>query len=299
MIVSALSEAKRGEPITCSSHYLELPIGNKPLHEWLGTVSVVTDKDIDLQKIELQQELLEKEVLLPGDIIPLESISKPGFYVHKNGSEEQEALERYLEKKGLAIKPTPIQAIRVNYAWEVLNANQELASRLKESVAPSATIEPNVQIKGTVIIGRNVIIRSGSYIEGPAVIGDNCEIGPMAHIRPYTSIGHNCIIGKTEIIDCVILPGTVSKHHAYLGHSVLGKNVNVGAFSVTGDYRHDSKEHTTVLHGKKIATGRRKLGAFIGNNVRIAIGTLIYPGRKLWPETSTLPNEVVQKDRCS
>ena len=65
------------------------------------------------------------------------------------------------------------------------------------------------------------------------------------------------------------------------------------------DYRHDGKNNPSLINGKKIDTGRRKLGAFIGDNVNTGIGTLIYPGRKLWPNTTTLPGEIVKKDKIN
>jgi bifunctional UDP-N-acetylglucosamine pyrophosphorylase/glucosamine-1-phosphate N-acetyltransferase len=87
-----------------------------------------------------------------------------------------------------------------------------------------------------------------------------------------------------------------AKHNSYIGHSVIGENCNIACGTVTADYRHDSKSNTTLVQGKKIDTGRRKLGAFIGDNVRTGIGTLIYPGRKIWPNKSTLPGQVVKED---
>jgi bifunctional UDP-N-acetylglucosamine pyrophosphorylase/glucosamine-1-phosphate N-acetyltransferase len=54
-----------------------------------------------------------------------------------------------------------------------------------------------------------------------------------------------------------------------------------------------------MVKGQLADTGMRKLGAIIGDNVHTGINTSIYPGRKLWPGTSTLPGEVVQRDKES
>ncbi len=93
------------------------------------------------------------------------------------------------------------------------------------------------------------------------------------------------------------MDNTTSKHTSYAAHSVIGEHVNIGAGTITADYRHDGKNNITIVNGNKIDTGRRKLGAFIGDNVNTGIGTLIYPGRKLWPGTYTSPGEIVKIDK--
>jgi len=185
--------------------------------------------------------------------------------------------------------------IPVSYPWNLLEANVFMLKKCE--LENHGTVEENVTIKGKVHIGKGSIIKSGSYIEGPVYIGEDCEIGPMAHIRPDTIIGNNVRMGKTELYDVLIMDGATSKHMGYCAHSIVGENVNFGAGTITADYRHDGKNNFTKIKGQKIDTRRRKLGAFIGDNVNTGIGTLIYPGRKLWPGTTTLPGEIVKEDK--
>ncbi len=186
--------------------------------------------------------------------------------------------------------------IPLTYPWNLLEANVEYLKRIKES-SIHGTIEEGAAIKGILHLGKGSIIKSGSCIEGPVFIGDNSEIGPLAHIRPNTIIRNNVRIGKTETVDSVWMDNTTAKHNGYIGHSVIGRNVNIGAGTITADFRHDGKNHTTVINNDKVDTRRRKLGVFIGDGVNTGIGTLIYPGRKLWPYTCTLPGEIVMKDK--
>ncbi|MFH1053412.1 MAG: bifunctional sugar-1-phosphate nucleotidylyltransferase/acetyltransferase [Candidatus Woesearchaeota archaeon] len=182
----------------------------------------------------------------------------------------------------------------IGYPWSLLEANVFFLKRMKNKIM--GKIEKGVSIKGNLFVGKGTVIKSGSCIEGPVMIGENCEIGPFAHIRPDTIIGDNCRIGKMELYDTVVMDNVTSKHTSYAAHSVIGDNVNIGAGLVTADYRHDGKENRTIVNGKKVDTGRRKLGAFIGDNVKTGIGTLIYPGRKIWPGKTTMPGEVIKKD---
>lgn len=183
--------------------------------------------------------------------------------------------------------------IPITYPWDLLKANRSILSGIKGEV--EGEVERHVIIKGEVKIGRKTIVKSGTYIEGPALIGDKCVIGPNAHIRPDTSIGNN-VRFRGEIVNSIIMDNTTAKHNCYIGHSVIGENVNIAAGTVTADYRHDGGQHKTIVKGKNIQTGLTKLGAFIGDNVRTGINTSIYPGRKIWPNLSTLPGAVVDKD---
>lgn len=186
------------------------------------------------------------------------------------------------------------QWIPIGYPWDLLNANTLLLSKIKKSEI-KGDIEEHVAIRGNVIVGKGTVVKSGSYIEGPVIIGEGCIIGPNAYIRPDTAIGNNCKI-RGELFDIIVMDNSVAKHNCYLGHSVIGEDVNIGAGTITSDYRHDGKSNITVINGKKVDSGRKKLGTFMGDHVRTGINTSIYPGRKIWPDKTTLPGEIVKED---
>ncbi|MBR9692817.1 hypothetical protein GOV07_02685 [Candidatus Woesearchaeota archaeon] len=306
-IISCISECERGKPITDTRHYALIPLANKELilHQIAALkrhdVTILVKKDDkQLQDFLLKNKLpfihdLPKEqvIIIPGDLLitTLPTVQRTTLLTTANGSEEQTAVQRRTKAEEHIV-----EAQRLNYPWEFLTANTTLLKDVKKDIDKSVVIEDNVTINGEVIIGKGTIIKAGSYIEGPVIIGQDCIIGPMAHIRPDMSIANNCTIGKTEAYDCIIMKGTVSKHTAYLGHSVLGEDVNVGAFTVTADYRHDGKEHVVKVASDRVASGRRKVGAFIGDHARLAISTSIYPGRKIPAHGTTLPGEVIKGD---
>ena len=129
------------------------------------------------------------------------------------------------------------------------------------------------------------------------IIGDNCKVGPNCYIRGSTSIGDKCHVGQAvEIKNSILLPGTNVGHLSYLGDTILGEKVNFGAGTITSNLRHDGGAHRSPVEGRMVDTGRRKLGAIVGDGVHTGIHTSIYPGRKLWPKTSTLPGAIVDKD---
>ena len=186
--------------------------------------------------------------------------------------------------------------LAVRYPWDLLRANELYVSSLTENLI-QGEVHPSAVIEGIVHIGPGTRILPGVFIEGNVVIGANCKIGPNCYIRGSTSIGDHCHIGQSvEIKNCLILSHTNVGHLSYIGDSVLGEKVNLGAGTTTSNLRHDGKNHRSMAGGVLVDTGRRKFGTIIGDGVHTGINTSIYPGRKLWPHTTTRPGEIVQHD---
>lgn len=185
--------------------------------------------------------------------------------------------------------------IPISYAWNLLDANKFLLKELKKNL--KGKIEKNCSIKGRVAIGKNTIIKSGSYIEGPVFIGENCEIGPNCYIRPFTAIRDNCKIGQAvEVKNSVINNGVHIAHLSYVGDSIIGKNCNLAVGTFITNLRHNNKNIKSEIKDELIDTDRRKFGTVFGDNVKTGAGTIIYPGRKIWPDNQTKPGEIIKKD---
>jgi len=176
----------------------------------------------------------------------------------------------------------------VSYPWDLLSLNESLLSRIEGQNL--GEIETNAVIKGVVAIGRNTVVRSGAYIVGPVAIGSDCEIGPNCYIRPGTSIGDNCHIGSAvEVKNSIIMKGSKFPHHNYVGDSVIGENCNFGAGTKIANLRLDGKE-ISVINQK---TGRRKLGAIVGDGVETGINASINLGCLIGNDTHIGPGAVV------
>ncbi|MGJ8632811.1 MAG: hypothetical protein ACSHX7_02745 [Luteolibacter sp.] len=182
------------------------------------------------------------------------------------------------------------------FSWDLLAVNEWVVSRMEVDEI-SGEVHGSAVIEGKVKLGKGSRILPGVFIEGNVVIGENCKIGPNCYIRGNTSIGDGCHIGQAvEIKNCIVLDGTNVGHLSYVGDSILGEKVNFGAGTIVSNLRHDGANHRSVVAGELVDTGRRKFGVIVGDGVHTGIGTMIYPGRKIWPKMSTLPGEVVSED---
>ena len=187
--------------------------------------------------------------------------------------------------------------IPIGYPWHLLEATTfYLDSFHSERI--DGEVSPAAHLHGAVSIGMGTVIRPGVVIDGPVIIGENCTIGPNAWIRPYSAIGDGCKIGQASEIKCsILMDGAAVPHLSYIGDSIVGQDANIGCGTITANFRHDGKNHRSMVKGELVDTGRRKFGTVIGDGVHTGINTSIYPGRKLWPGTSTLPGEIVEHDK--
>lgn len=176
----------------------------------------------------------------------------------------------------------------LTYPWDLLTANESLLARVEPQNL--GRVEDNVVLNGPITVGRNTVIRSGSYIIGPVIIGDDCDIGPNCHIRPATSIGDGCHIGAAvEVKNSIIMRGSKIPHHNYVGDSVIGEQCNFGAGTKIANLRLDKKN----IRAAGIDTGRRKLGAIIGDHVETGINASINVGSVIGNNAFIGPGAVV------
>ena len=177
----------------------------------------------------------------------------------------------------------------LSYPWDLLTANESMLGTLKEQNL--GEVEDNVVLKEPVVIGRNTVIKSGTYIEGPVIIGEDCRIGPSCYLRPSTTIGNGCHIGAAvEVKNSIIMNNTDFPHLNYVGDSVIGAGCNFGAGTKIANLRLD-KQNIKVAG---LDTGRRKLGAIVGDYVETGINASINCGTMIGNHTFIGPGVVVK-----
>jgi bifunctional UDP-N-acetylglucosamine pyrophosphorylase/glucosamine-1-phosphate N-acetyltransferase len=122
------------------------------------------------------------------------------------------------------------------------------------------------------------------------VIGDNCVIGPNCYIRPHTAIGDNCHVGSAvEIKNSIVMRNSNVPHHNYVGDSIIGEECNLGAGTKVANLRLDKKNISVA----NTDTGRRKLGAIMGDGVETGINASLNVGTMIGDHTFIGPGVVV------
>jgi UDP-N-acetylglucosamine diphosphorylase/glucosamine-1-phosphate N-acetyltransferase len=179
--------------------------------------------------------------------------------------------------------------------WDLLEANCWALTRMEHNIL--GNVEEGAHIIGPVTVAETARIRSGAYVEGPAYIGEYSDVGPNCYIRPCTSIGRNVRIGNAcEIKNSIIMDGVHIGHLSYVGDSIIGENCNLGAGTITANYRFDAGTIKMMVKDRLVDTSRTKLGAVLGDNVKTGINALLMPGVKIGNNCWIGPNVVVYRD---
>lgn len=141
-----------------------------------------------------------------------------------------------------------------------------------------------------IFIGTGTIVEPGAYIQGPCWIGKNCVIRHGAYIRGNVITGDQCVIGHdTEVKSSLFLNGAHAAHFAYVGDSILGNEVNLGAGTKCANFKLDKQPITIHYQNKRIPTQLRKMGALIGDRSQIGCNTVTNPGTLIGKEVRCYP----------
>ncbi|HJM42626.1 MAG: glucose-1-phosphate thymidylyltransferase [Nitrospinota bacterium] len=158
---------------------------------------------------------------------------------------------------------------------------------LRILIRAAAAVEPGVVIKAGALIGAGAEIRQGAYLRGEAIVADGAVVG---HV--------------TEVKNSVFFAGAEAGHFAYVGDSLLGRRVNLGAGTKlanlqlrTPEQKAGREKHAIVIEGegRRFDTGLRKLGAVLGDDVEIGCNAVTSPGTLVGPRTWIYSNAAVRK----
>ena len=142
-----------------------------------------------------------------------------------------------------------------------------------------------------ITVEENVVVEPGAYIEGPCYIGKNSVIRHGAYIRGCVLIGENCLIGHaTEVKNSILFDRAKAAHFAYIGDSILGNDVNLGAGVKCANYRLDKKTINVFFENQVISTNLKKLGAVIGSGAQIGCNVVTNPATFIGPGVICYPN---------
>jgi bifunctional UDP-N-acetylglucosamine pyrophosphorylase/glucosamine-1-phosphate N-acetyltransferase len=196
------------------------------------------------------------------------------------------------------VRAVPVERwLGVGRPWELLEANVwklgELdGQRLSGDVADDATLS------GPVVVEPGATVEPGVVVEGPALLRSGADVGPNAYLRGATLLGQYVHVGNgVEVKNSVLMRGAAVPHLSYVGDSVLGENVNLGAGTQVANLRHDDADIRMTVKGERVSTGRRKFGVVAGPGAKTGVNTSLDPGVVLSAGATTDPGERVMRDK--
>jgi UDP-N-acetylglucosamine diphosphorylase / glucose-1-phosphate thymidylyltransferase / UDP-N-acetylgalactosamine diphosphorylase / glucosamine-1-phosphate N-acetyltransferase / galactosamine-1-phosphate N-acetyltransferase len=151
-------------------------------------------------------------------------------------------------------------------------------------------VSPQAILNGPIYIAEGAKVEPFAMIEGPCYVGLRSEVRHGAYIRGDVFVANDCVVGHTtEVKASIFCPEAKAGHFAYIGNSVLGHRVNLGAGTKLANLRFDHQSIALRYPDTKIMTSLKKLGAVMGDDSQTGCNSVLSPGRVLSKGQSIAP----------
>jgi len=198
----------------------------------------------------------------------------------------------------------PEEFLGVNTRAELGKAELVMKKRILDKIMDRGVtvIDPNnTYIEQGVDIEKDTVIYPYTFIENDVKIGSNCSIGPFARLRYGTIVGDKVGIGNfVEIVRSSIGQGTKIRHQCYIGDTIIGKNVNIGAGTIVANYDGKEKHKTVIEDNAFIGTGTILIAPVkVGRGAITGAGSVVTRNKNV-PAGKTvvgIPARIVDKNR--
>ena len=177
------------------------------------------------------------------------------------------------------------------YPWEVLPEISDFIIKL------GATLDPELYEKRdeNIWIAKSAKVAPTACINGPCIIDEDAEVRHCAFIRGSAIVGKGAVVGNsTELKNVVLFNKVQVPHYNYVGDSVLGYKAHMGAGSITSNVKSDQTLVVVKAKEGQLETGRKKVGAMLGDFVEIGCNSVLNPGTVIGPHSNVYPTSCVR-----
>ena len=177
------------------------------------------------------------------------------------------------------------------YPWEVLPHIGEFIVKLGESLPK----EEYTEVAEHVWVHKTAKVFASAYLAGPAIIGAETEVRQCAFVRGNALVGKGCVIGNsTELKNVILFDNVQVPHYNYVGDSILGYKSHMGAGSITSNVKSDKLLVVVKDGAEQVETGRKKVGAMLGDRVEVGCNSVLNPGTVIGPDSNVYPTSCVR-----
>ena len=177
------------------------------------------------------------------------------------------------------------------YPWEALDGIKELILTLGAGLSPEEYDQP----QPNVWVHKTATVAPTAFLGAPCIIGPETEVRHCAFIRGSALVGAHCVVGNSvELKNVILFDNVQTPHYNYVGDSILGYKSHMGAGSITSNVKSD-KTLVVVKNGEEhFETGRKKMGAILGDFVEVGCNSVLNPGTILGRHSSVYPTSCVR-----
>ena len=176
------------------------------------------------------------------------------------------------------------------YPWEALDGIKDLILSLGAGLSPEEYDQPQEHVW----VHKSAIVAPTAYLGAPCIIGPETEVRHGAFIRGSALVGAHCVVGNSvELKNVILFDNVQTPHYNYVGDSILGYKSHMGAGSITSNVKSD-KTLVVVKGEENMETGRKKMGAILGDFVEVGCNSVLNPGTVLGRRSSVYPTSCVR-----
>ena len=176
------------------------------------------------------------------------------------------------------------------YPWEALDGIKDLILSLGAGLSPEEYDQPQEHVW----VHKSAIVAPTAYLGAPCIIGPETEVRHGAFIRGSALVGAHCVVGNSvELKNVILFDNVQTPHYNYVGDSILGYKSHMGAGSITSNVKSD-KTLVVVKGEENMETGRKKMGAILGDFVEVGCNSVLNPGTILGRRSSVYPTSCVR-----
>ncbi|MDR2888365.1 MAG: UDP-N-acetylglucosamine pyrophosphorylase [Lachnospiraceae bacterium] len=177
------------------------------------------------------------------------------------------------------------------YPWELLPRIGDHIIELGRSLSPDRFI----QTADNIWIARSAQVAPTAVIGGPAIIDEEAQIRHCAYIRGNVIVGKRAVVGNsTELKNALLFNEVQVPHYNYVGDSILGFRSHLGAGAVVSNLKSDKSLVQIKIADDAYATGLKKCGALLGDQVEVGCGSVLNPGTVIGRESIIYPLSMVR-----
>lgn len=201
---------------------------------------------------------------------------------------EQLKAENLLDYDKTIAKPLFEKAV---YPWEALEGLKDFILEL----GPTLPKDEYEQKGKDIWVAKSAKVAASASLTGPLIICAEAEIRHCAFIRGVAIVGRGAVVGNsTELKGSILFDRVQAPHYNYVGDSVLGYKAHMGAGSITSNLKSDKSMVVISVLGEKLSTGRKKLGAILGDNVEVGCNSVLNPGTVIGKNSNIYPLSMVR-----
>lgn len=279
-----IQKHKIGQPaVTLATAVLDNPAGyGRIVRDTYGNIQGIVE-DSDCTKEQLAIKEVNPSYYLFNNKILFEALEKVKPDNVKKEYYLTDALSLIIETGHTVFAITavrPEEAMGVNSRRELSTASKIMQHRIQQQLMENGVtiVDPdNTWIDARAEIGQDTVIEPFTYIHGEVKIGKDCRIGPFAYLRSGTVLENDVVLGVfTEVKNSTLSDGVRARHHSYIGDAAVGRNVNVGAGSITANFDGDKISRTNIGNNCYIGSGAILVAPLeLKDGSHISAGTIV------------------------